>query len=135
MLTLSMVGRVAERPFRPGNATRVVMKMDVDDERGRTQPLEVDAFGEVGDWVMKNATVGEVLAVSGRLEMRTYMDHGEEIDELRIVGTRFEPAMRRGGGPNRNGRADRLGDRSAAPVGDRPLATEPAPGNEPDPES
>ena len=95
MISVSLVGRVTDRPFRPGNAQRVVLKLDADDERGRTQHLEVDAFGEIGDWVMKNVTSGETLAVSARLEERTYRERGEEVDELRIVAVKFEPTARR----------------------------------------
>ena len=95
MINLSIVGRVFDRPFRPGNAQRVVLKLDAEDERGRSQRLELDAFGEIGDWVMKNVTVGEMLAVTARLELRTYRERGEEVDELRIVAVRFEPAARR----------------------------------------
>ncbi len=91
MISISIVGRVTDRPFRPGNGQRVVFKIDADDDRGRTQHLELDAFGEIGDWVMKNLTPGEVVAVNARLEIRTYRDQGEEIEELRIVGMRIEP--------------------------------------------
>lgn len=109
MISISIVGRVVDRPFRPGNAQRVVLKIDADDERGRTQHLEVDAFGEIGDWVMKNVVVGESLALSARLEMRTYMDQGEEVEELRLVAMRFEPLQRRGGQNRRDGRDARDG--------------------------
>ena len=95
MIDVSIVGRVRERPFRPGNAQRVVMKMDAEDERGRWQRLEIDSFGEIGDWAMRNATVGETLAVSARLEHRVYRDQGEEVEELRIVAVRFEQTGRR----------------------------------------
>ena len=96
MISISIVGRVTDRPFRPGNGQRVVFKIDAEDDRGRTQHLELDAFGEIGDWVMKNLTPGEVIAVNARLEVRTYRDQGEEIEELRIVGMRIEPLRNKG---------------------------------------
>ncbi len=104
MISISIVGRVSDRPFRPGNGQRVVLKVDADDDRGRTQHLEFDAFGEIGDWVMKNITPGESIAVNARLETRTYKDQGEEVEELRIVAMRIEPLGRRvstGGGVRR----------------------------------
>jgi single-stranded DNA-binding protein len=108
VISISIVGRVTDRPFRPGNGQRVVFKIDADDDRGRTQHLELDAFGEIGDWVMKNLTPGEVVAVNARLEIRTYRDQGEEIEELRIVGMRIEPLRSKGaGGTNRRPQNDR----------------------------
>jgi single-stranded DNA-binding protein len=101
VISISIVGRVTDRPFRPGNGQRVVFKIDADDDRGRTQHLELDAFSEIGDWVMKNLTVGEVVAVNARLEIRTYRDQGEEIEELRIVGMRIEPLRNKGTGGRR----------------------------------
>jgi single-stranded DNA-binding protein len=98
VINISIVGRVTDRPFRPGNGQRVVFKIDADDDRGRTQHLELDAFSEMGDWVMKNLTPGEVVAVNARLEIRTYRDQGEEIEELRIVGMRIEPLRNKGAG-------------------------------------
>jgi single-stranded DNA-binding protein len=96
MISISIVGKVSDRPFRPGNGQRVVLKVDADDDRGRTQHLECDAFSEIGDWVMKNVTPGEVIALNARLETRTYRDQGEEVEELRIVAMRIEPLGRRG---------------------------------------
>jgi single-stranded DNA-binding protein len=108
VISISIVGRVTDRPFRPGNGQRVVFKIDADDDRGRTQHLELDAFGEIGDWVMKNLTPGEVVAVNARLEIRTYRDQGEEIEELRIVGMRIEPLRNKGAaGGNRRPQTDR----------------------------
>jgi single-stranded DNA-binding protein len=108
VISISIVGRVTDRPFRPGNGQRVVFKIDADDDRGRTQHLELDAFGEIGDWVMKNLTPGEVVAVNARLEVRTYRDQGEEIEELRIVGMRIEPLRNKGvSGGNRRAQNDR----------------------------
>lgn len=107
VISISIVGRVTDRPFRPGNGQRVVFKIDADDDRGRTQHLELDAFSEIGDWVMKNLTPGEVVAVNARLEVRTYRDQGEEIEELRIVGMRIEPLRNKGTGGNRRPPNDR----------------------------
>jgi single-stranded DNA-binding protein len=95
MINISIVGKVSDRPFRPGNGQRVVLKVDADDDRGRTQHLECDAFSEIGDWVMKNVTPGESIAINARLETRTYRDQGEEVEELRIVAMRIEPLGRR----------------------------------------
>ncbi len=108
VISISIVGRVTDRPFRPGNGQRVVFKIDADDDRGRTQHLELDAFGEIGDWVMKNLTPSEIVAVNARLEIRTYRDQGEEIEELRIVGMRIEPLRNKGAsGGNRRPQNDR----------------------------
>ncbi len=107
MISISIVGRVTDRPFRPGNGQRVVFKIDADDDRGRTQHLELDAFGEIGDWVMKNLTPSEVVAVNARLEIRTYRDQGEEIEELRIVAMRIEPLRNKGAGGGRRPQNDR----------------------------
>jgi single-stranded DNA-binding protein len=96
MISISIVGRVSDRPFRPGNGQRVVLKVDADDDRGRTQRLEFDAFSEIGDWVMKNVTPGESVAINARLETRTYKDQGQEVEELRIVAMRIEPLGRKG---------------------------------------
>jgi single-stranded DNA-binding protein len=103
VISVSIVGRVVDRPFRPGNAQRVVLKLDAEDERGRSQRIEVDGFGEIGDWIMKNVTMGEILAITGRLEQRTYKDRGEEVDELRVVAVRCEPTARRSAGPRVDG--------------------------------
>ncbi len=89
MNNVVLVGRVPERPFRPGGGERVVLKVDVADDRGRQERFELDAFGEIGRWVAEGVRIGDIVAVRGRLEQRVYRDQGEEVEELRIVGMRI----------------------------------------------
>jgi single-stranded DNA-binding protein len=89
MNNVVLVGRVPERPFRPGGGERVVLKVDVADDRGRQERFELDAFGEIGRWVSEGVRIGDIVAVRGRLEQRVYRDQGEEVEELRIVGMRI----------------------------------------------
>lgn len=124
MNNVVLVGRVPERPFRPGGGERVVLKLDVADDRGRQERFELDAFGEIGRWVVDGVRIGDIVAVRGRLEQRVYREQGEEVEELRIVGMRislvakgsavrdrpFEPRDQRERGPNRQDRFERHDD-------------------------
>ncbi|MEZ5297925.1 MAG: hypothetical protein R2697_17110 [Ilumatobacteraceae bacterium] len=66
--TVQMVGEVRERPFRPGDGNRVVVKIRVhDDESGRFDNVEFDSFGAVGDFAIRLFS-GDRIAVRGRLE-------------------------------------------------------------------
>ena len=68
MNTVQMVGEVRDRPFRPGDGNRVVVKIRVhDDASGRFDNVEFDAFGAVGDFAVR-LYVGDRIAVRARLE-------------------------------------------------------------------
>jgi single-stranded DNA-binding protein len=111
MNNVVLVGRVPERPFRPGGGERVVLKVDVADDRGRQERFELDAFGEIGRWVNEGVRIGDIVAVRGRLEQRVYREQGEEVEELRIVGMRISLVAKgsavRGDRPEGADRADR----------------------------
>jgi Single-strand binding protein family len=109
MNTVVLVGKVSDRPFRPGNGERTVAKLSVQEESGRSQVFEFDAFGEVGAWVMSNLWVGDIAAIRGRLEERVYKERGEEVEELRIVAVRVNLVHKGGARINRD--RDREGGR------------------------
>jgi hypothetical protein len=85
MNVVSLVGEVTDRPFRPGNGDRTVVKLKVmGTSMTRMDRVEFDAFGQPGDFAI-NLYVGDIIAVLGRLENRTFREHGEEVQELRVV--------------------------------------------------
>jgi single-stranded DNA-binding protein len=118
MNNVVLVGRVPERPFRPGGGERVVLKVDVADDRGRQERFELDAFGEIGRWVAEGVRIGDIVAIRGRLEQRVYREQGEEVEELRIVGMRISLVAKgsavRGDRPDHADRGDRP-DRERGP--------------------
>jgi single-stranded DNA-binding protein len=111
MNTVVLVGKVSDRPFRPGNGERTVAKLSVQEESGRSQVFEFDAFGEVGAWVMSNLWVGDIAAIRGRLEERVYKERGEEVEELRIVAVRVNLVHKGGARTNRDRDGSRDGGR------------------------
>lgn len=93
--TVQMVGEVRERPFRPGEGSRVVVKIRVhDDESGRFDNVEFDSFGAVGDFAIRLYS-GDRIAVRGRLEGRVFDDG----DEIKIVANHVELVRRASDAP------------------------------------
>lgn len=93
--TVQMVGEVRERPFRPGEGNRVVVKVRVhDDESGRFDNVEFDSFGAVGDFAIRLFS-GDRIAVRGRLEGRVFDDG----DEIKIVANHVELVRRASDAP------------------------------------
>jgi hypothetical protein len=86
---VTLVGTVYDRPFRPGSGQRTVIKVRCDGESGRSERLEFDAFGQPGDFGIK-LRVGDVVAMRGRIEDRTYRSGDEEVNELRLVADHIE---------------------------------------------
>ena len=90
MNTVQMVGEVRDRPFRPGDGNRVVVKVRVhDDGSGWFDNVEFDAFGGVGDFSIR-LFVGDRIAVRGRLEGRVFDDG----DEVKVVANHVELVRR-----------------------------------------
>lgn len=116
MNVVALVGDVLERPFRPGNGARTVVKIKVhDDASGRFDRVEFDAFGQPGEFGAR-LYIGDRVAVRGRLEDRTFHEDGQEVHELRVVANHIELVMRA---------ADRKPITPApanAPVGSSPVA-------------
>jgi hypothetical protein len=93
--TVQLVGEVRERPFRPGEGNRVVVKVRVhDDESGRFDNVEFDSFGQVGDFAIRLFT-GDRIAVRGRLEGRVFDDG----DEVKVVANHVELVRRASDAP------------------------------------
>jgi single-stranded DNA-binding protein len=91
---VSLVGEVLDRPFRPGNGARTVVKIKVhDDESDRFDRVEFDAFGQPGEFGAR-LYVGDRVAIRGRLENRMFHEDGEEVHELRVVANHIELIMR-----------------------------------------
>lgn len=81
-----LVGEVTDRPFRPGGGTRAVVKMQVyNDESGRRDDVEFDAFGPVSEFAM-GLWRGDRIAIRGRVEGRVF----DEFEELKIVADHVE---------------------------------------------
>ncbi len=88
MNVVTLVGTVTDRPFRPGNGNRTVVKMSTG--RGpRTEHFEFDAFGQAGSFA-ESLWSGDVIAVNGHLENRQFADGSE----LRIVADFVELAAK-----------------------------------------
>jgi hypothetical protein len=95
--TVQLVGEVRERPFRPGDGNRVVVKVRVhDDDSGRFDNVEFDSFGGVGDFAIRLFT-GDRIAVRGRLEGRVFDDG----DEVKVVANHVELVRRASDAPAR----------------------------------
>jgi hypothetical protein len=100
--TVQLVGEVRERPFRPGEGSRVVVKLRVhDDDSGRFDNVEFDGFGAVGDFAIR-LFAGDRIAVRGRLEGRVFDDG----DEVKVVANHVELVRRASDGPARDHRDD-----------------------------
>lgn len=96
---VTLVGEVTDRPFRPGEGNRTVVKVRV----GRGQSanhFEFDAFGQTGDFGI-GLFVGDVIAVTGRLEQRSFNNSSQ----IRIVAQFIELLTKS------SSRADRRRDR------------------------
>jgi single-stranded DNA-binding protein len=101
MNTVQLVGEVTDRPFRPGAGARTVIKIRVhDDASNRFDNLEFDAFGAPGDFGLRLYT-GDRVAVRGRLEDRQFTEHGETVNEIRIVANHIELVKRASDGQPR----------------------------------
>jgi cold shock CspA family protein len=118
-----LVGKVADRPFRPGGRERVVVKLDVVSERrsGRGDRIEVHCFGDVGAEAVATLNVGDIVTVRGRLEQRIGRDEHGEYEDLRVVADHLS-SLRFGGSRDerRDGRDDRRDDRREDRRDDRP---------------
>lgn len=87
-----MVGEVTDRPFRPGDGERVVVKLRVhNDERGRFDNVEFDSFGRTGQFA-EGLWRGDWIAVRGRLEGRVI----DGFDELKVVAGHVELVRKAG---------------------------------------
>jgi single-stranded DNA-binding protein len=84
-----LVGEVTDRPFRPGNGNRTVVKIRVTRSGTASDHFEFDAFGQPGDFGIK-LHVGDLIAIHGRLEDRTFTEDGAEVSETRIVAQFIE---------------------------------------------
>ena len=90
MNVVVLAGRVADRPFRPGNGDRVVVKLDVDGENpSKSDRIELHCFGAVAERAMR-LWQGDLIGVRGRIELRIWTEDGEEYDELRVVAHRVD---------------------------------------------
>ena len=91
-----LTGEVTERPFRPGNGNRTVIKIKLRKSTGNgTDLLEFDAFGQPGEFGL-GLFIGDSIAVTGHLEDRRYLEAGEAVNELRIVANFIELVTRAG---------------------------------------
>jgi cold shock CspA family protein/single-stranded DNA-binding protein len=83
-----LVGRISDRPFRPGNAERLVVRVDVPSPRraGHIDEIEFHCFGTVATHVEAHVKLGDTVEVRGRVEHRIGHDEHGEYDDIRIVG-------------------------------------------------
>jgi single-stranded DNA-binding protein len=95
MNVVMLVGEVTDRPFRPGNGQRTVVKIKTRSATGTPDHFEFDAFGQPGEFGSR-LFVGDTIAVTGRLEDRTYTEKGEQVSELRVVAQFIELITRAG---------------------------------------
>ena len=102
MNVVVLAGRVADRPFRPGNGDRVVIKLDVDGENpAKSDRIELHCFGAVAERAMR-LWQGDLIGIRGRIELRIWTEDGEEYDELRVVAHRVDVMVK--GNTQRPGR-------------------------------
>ena len=87
MNVVVLVGRVGDRPFRPGGADRVVMRVVVASSRRseRADEIEVHCFAGVADSVIAGIRLGDVVEIRGRIEQRIGRDDEGEYEDLRVV--------------------------------------------------
>ena len=109
-----LAGRVADRPFRPGNGDRVVVKLDVDGENpSKSDRIELHCFGAVAERAMR-LWQGDLIGIRGRIELRIWTEDGEEYDELRVVAHRVDVLVK--GNSERSSReGGNWGNRDRAP--------------------
>lgn len=117
MNVVVLAGRVADRPFRPGNGERVVVKLDVDGESpSKSDRIELHCFGAVAERAMR-LWQGDLIGIRGRIELRIWSEDGEEYDELRVVAHRIDVMVK--GNSQRpareGGSGGGWGNRDAAP--------------------
>jgi cold shock CspA family protein/single-stranded DNA-binding protein len=87
MNVVVLVGKVADRPFRPSGRERVVVKLDVAGDRRPDKPdrIEVHCFGDTANHAETKVNLGDIVTVHGRLEQRVGKDDMGEFEELRVV--------------------------------------------------
>ena len=87
MNVVALVGRVGDRPFRPGGADRVVMRVVVASTRRteRADEIEIHCFAGVADSVVSSVRVGDMVEIRGRIEQRIGRDEEGEYEDLRVV--------------------------------------------------
>jgi cold shock CspA family protein len=87
MNVVLLVGRVSDRPFRPGNAERLVVRLDVPSPRRSTgvDEIEIHCFGAIASRVEGAIRLGDTVEVRGRVEHRIGHDDQGEYDDIRIV--------------------------------------------------
>jgi cold shock CspA family protein len=101
-----LVGKIADRPFRPGGLERVVIKIDASSERrpGSPDRIEVHCFGELANEVEQKIQRGDLVEIRGRLEQRVGRDDLGEFEELRVVADRVVAVGTGGGAAGSGGR-------------------------------
>jgi cold shock CspA family protein len=111
MNVVVLVGKVADRPFRPSGRERVVVKVDAAGDRRPDKPdrIEVHCFGEVANYAEAKVSLGDIITVHGRLEQRVGKDDMGEFEELRVVADHITVVT--GGG----GRQSRKSDAPSTP--------------------
>jgi cold shock CspA family protein len=87
MNVVLLVGRVSNRPFRPGSGERVFLQIDVPSARrsGTSDEIELHCFGQTANNVERDVHFGDMVEVRGRIEQRVGRDAEGEYDDLRIV--------------------------------------------------
>lgn len=82
-----LVGRVSNRPYRPGDGERVFMQIEVASARrpGMSDEIELHCFGQTANSVEKVVHLGDMVEVRGRIEQRIGRDAEGEYEDLRIV--------------------------------------------------
>ena len=114
MNVVVLAGRVADRPFRPGNGDRVVVKLDVDGENpSKSDRIEIHCFGAVAERAMR-LWQGDLIGIRGRIELRIWSEDGEEYDELRVVAHRVD-VMVKGNSERSSREAGNWGNRDRGP--------------------
>jgi cold shock CspA family protein len=110
MNVVVLVGKVADRPFRPSGRERVVVKIDAAGDRRPDKPdrIEVHCFGEVANHAENKVNLGDIVSIHGRLEQRVGKDDMGEFEELRVVADHITVV-------NAGGRATRRTDGPATP--------------------
>jgi cold shock CspA family protein len=87
MNVVLLVGRVSNRPYRPGSGERVFLQIDVPSARrsGTSDEIELHCFGQTANNVERDVHFGDMVEVRGRIEQRIGRDADGEYDDLRIV--------------------------------------------------
>jgi cold shock CspA family protein len=87
MNVVLLVGRVSNRPYRPGSGERVFLQIDVPSARrsGTSDEIELHCFGQTANNVERDVHFGDMVEVRGRIEQRVGRDAEGEYEDLRIV--------------------------------------------------